>query len=104
MLGMDIHLACCFGEKVYYISEIDNNQIGQELSEFKPVELVGCEDEEAGSPDALASRVVHEAIVKEFYVSQYSVSYGVYDEKKKYFFVLEPDEVYFTREEAEEAI
>lgn len=27
----------------------NNNQIGQELSEFKPVELVDCEDEEAGS-------------------------------------------------------
>ena len=37
----------------------NNNQIGQELSEFKPVELVGCENEEAGNPDALASRVVH---------------------------------------------
>lgn len=37
----------------------NNNKIGQELSEFKPVELVGCEDEEAGSPDALALRVVH---------------------------------------------
>lgn len=73
MLGMDIHLACCFGEKVYYISETDNT-------------------------------LIEEAIVKEFYVSQYSVSYGVYDEKKNYFFILEPDEVYFTREEAEEAI
>lgn len=73
MLGMDIHLACCFGEKVYYISGIHNT-------------------------------LIEEAIVKEFYISQYSVSYGVYDEKKKYFFVLEPDEVYFTREEAEEAI
>ena len=70
---MDIHLACCFGEKVYYISEIDNT-------------------------------LIEEAIVKEFYISQYSVSYGVYDEKKNYFFILEPDEVYFTREEAEEAI
>ena len=36
-----------------------NNQIGQELPKFTPVELVGYEDEEAGSPDALASRVVH---------------------------------------------
>ena len=33
----------------------NNNQIGQELSEFKPVELVDYEDEEAGSRDALAS-------------------------------------------------
>ena len=38
----------------------NNNQIGQELSEFKPVELVGYEDEEAGSHDALVSRVVHQ--------------------------------------------
>ena len=27
----------------------NNNNIGQELSEFKPVELVGYEDEEAGN-------------------------------------------------------
>lgn len=45
--------------------------------------------------------IIGEAIVKEFYVSQDSVSYGAYDEKKKYFFVLEPDEIYFTREMAE---
>ena len=37
----------------------NNNNIGQELSEFKPVELVGYEDEEAGSTDALISWVVH---------------------------------------------
>lgn len=37
----------------------NNNKIGQELSEFKPVELVGCEDEETGSSDASASWVVH---------------------------------------------
>lgn len=48
--------------------------------------------------------LVEEAIVKEFYISQYSVSYGVYDEKKKYFFVLEPDEIYFTREKAEKVV
>lgn len=36
----------------------NNNNIGQELSEFKPVELVDYEDEEAGSPDALSSMVV----------------------------------------------
>lgn len=41
----------------------NNNQIGQELSKFKPVELVGCEDEEAGSSDALASGVVHNSDV-----------------------------------------
>ena len=37
----------------------NNNQIGQELSEFKPVEIVGYEVCEAGSPDALSSMVVH---------------------------------------------
>lgn len=37
----------------------NNNNIGQELSEFKPVELVGYEDEEAGNHDTLASMVVH---------------------------------------------
>ena len=73
MLGMDVHLPCSFGDKVYYISGIHNT-------------------------------LVEEAIVKEFYISQYSVSYGVYDEKKKYFFVLEPDEIYFTREEAEKVV
>ena len=28
----------------------NNSKIGQELSELKPVELVGYEDEEAGNP------------------------------------------------------
>jgi len=37
----------------------NNNNIGQELSEFKPVEIVGYEVCEAGSPDALSSMVVH---------------------------------------------
>ena len=36
-----------------------NNQIGQELSKFTPVELVGYDDKETGNPDALASWVVH---------------------------------------------
>lgn len=42
----------------------NNNQIGQELSEFKPVELVGYEHEEAGSPDTLASVAVHLILTK----------------------------------------
>ena len=37
----------------------NNNQIGQGLSEFKPVELVGCEDKEAGSPRPFRGWVVH---------------------------------------------
>lgn len=37
----------------------NNNNIGQELSEFKPVELVGCKDEEAGSPRPFRGWVVH---------------------------------------------
>lgn len=37
----------------------NNNNIGQELPEFKPVELVGYDDKETGNPDALASWVVH---------------------------------------------
>ena len=41
----------------------NNNNIGQELSEFKPVELVGCENEETGSPNALVLRVVHNSDV-----------------------------------------
>lgn len=40
----------------------NNNNIGQELSEFKPVEIVGYEVCEAGSPDALSSMVVHRGI------------------------------------------
>lgn len=37
----------------------NNNNIGQELSKFKPVEIVGYEVCEAGNSDALASWVVH---------------------------------------------
>jgi len=37
----------------------NNNNIGQELSEFKPVELVDYEDKEAGSPRPFRSWVVH---------------------------------------------
>lgn len=37
----------------------NNNNIGQELSEFKPVELVGYEDKEAGSPRPFRGWAVH---------------------------------------------
>ena len=37
----------------------NNNNRGQELSEFKPVELVGREDKEAGSPRPFMDWVVH---------------------------------------------
>ena len=37
----------------------NNNQIGQELPEFKPVESVGCENEEAGNPCVPTYGVVH---------------------------------------------
>lgn len=47
----------------------NNNEIGQELSEFKPVELVDCEDEEAGSHDALVSMAVHSWSGKYFGIS-----------------------------------
>ena len=40
----------------------NNNNIGQELSEFNPVELVGYEVCEAGNPNALSSMVVHRRI------------------------------------------
>ena len=38
----------------------NNNNIGQELSEFKPVEIVGCEVCEAGNPLSFSSWVVHQ--------------------------------------------
>ena len=44
----------------------NNNNIGQELSEFTLAEIVGYEVDEAGNADALASRVVHEEKIKEF--------------------------------------
>lgn len=47
-------------------------------------------------------KLVGEAIVEEFRISRGHTSFGVYD--KSYFFILESDEIYFTREEAEKAI
>lgn len=73
MLGMDVHFACCFGETVYYISEVDNITI-------------------------------KEAVVRGFRFYQYCTLYDVYDKEENRYFVLESDEIYFTREEAEKAI
>ena len=68
---MDIHLTCGFGDKVYYISEIDK---------------------------------IKEAIIRGVRIYQYCILYDVYDKEEDYYFVMESDEVYFTREEAKEAI
>lgn len=73
MFGMDVHFACCFGETVYYISEVDNITI-------------------------------KEAVIRGFLFYQYYTLYDVYDKEENRYFVLESDEIYFTREEAEEAI
>lgn len=45
---------------------------------------------------------IGEAIVEDFRISRYHTSFGVYD--KSNYFVLESDEVYFTREEAKRAL
>lgn len=71
MLGMDIHLPCSFGDKVYYISGIDE---------------------------------IKEATIRGFRIYQYCTLYDVYNKEEDTYIVLESDEVYFTREEAEEAI
>lgn len=68
---MDIRLPCGFGDKVYYISEIDK---------------------------------IKEAIIRWVRIYQYCTLYDVYDKEENRYFVLESDEIYFTREEAEEAI
>ncbi len=73
MLGMDVHFACCFGETVYYISEVDNITI-------------------------------KEAVIRGFRFYQYYTLYDVYDKEENRYFVLESDEIYFTREEAEKAL
>lgn len=46
--------------------------------------------------------LIGEAIVEELRTSKYNTSFGVYD--KSYFFVLESEEVYFTKEEAKKAL
>lgn len=71
MLGMDIHLLCSFGDKVYYISGVDK---------------------------------IKEATIRGFRIYQYCILYDVYDKEENRYFVLESDEIYFTREEAKDAI
>ena len=71
MLGMDVHLACYFGDKVYYISGVDK---------------------------------IKEATIRGFRIYQYCILYDVYNKEEDDYFVMESDEVYFTREEAEEAL
>lgn len=46
--------------------------------------------------------LIGEAIVEDFRVSRDHISFGVYD--RSYFFVLESEEVYFTKEEAKKAL
>lgn len=59
----------------------NNNNIGQELSEFKPVEIVGCEICEAGSPPSFNSEVVHSNDFRNAY-------YEATDNERKEFFEL----------------
>lgn len=47
-------------------------------------------------------KLIGEAIVEELRISRDHISFGVYS--KSNFFVLGPDEVYFTREAVEKAI
>lgn len=47
-------------------------------------------------------KLIGEAIVEELRIQRDHTSFGVYS--KSNFFVLDPDEVYFTREAAEKAI
>ena len=46
--------------------------------------------------------LIGEAIVEELRISKDRTLFGVYD--RSYYFVLESDEIYFTREEAEKAL
>jgi len=73
MLGTDVHLPCSFGDKVYYISEIDDITI-------------------------------KEATIRGFRIYQYHTLYDLYDAEEDRYFVIESDEAYFSREDAEEAI
>lgn len=47
-------------------------------------------------------KLIGEAIVEELRISRDHIAFGVYS--KSSFFVLDPDEVYFTREAVEKAI
>lgn len=73
MLGMDVHFACCFGETVYYISEVDNITI-------------------------------KEAIIRGFCIYHDCILYEVYNKEENDYFVMESRKIYFTIEEAKDAI
>ena len=47
---------------------------------------------------------IKEVVVRGFRFYQYCTLYDVYDKEENRYFVLESDEIYFTREEAEENI
>jgi hypothetical protein len=47
---------------------------------------------------------IKEAVVRGFRFYQYYTLYDVYDKEENRYFVLESDEIYFTKEEAEEAL
>jgi hypothetical protein len=71
MLGMDIHLPCSFGDKVYYISGIDK---------------------------------IKEAIIRGFCIYHDCILYEVYNKEENDYFVMESRKIYFTIEEAKDAI
>ncbi len=71
MLGMDIHLPCSFGDKVYYISGIDK---------------------------------IKEAIIRGFCIYRDCILYEVYNKEENDYFVMESRKIYFTIEEAKDAI
>ena len=71
MLGMDIHLPCSFGDKVYYISGIDK---------------------------------IKEAIIRGFRIYHDCILYDVYNKEENDYFVMESRKIYFTIEEAKDAI
>lgn len=71
MLGMDIHLPCSFGDKVYYISGIDK---------------------------------IKEVIIRGFCIYRDCILYEVYNKEENDYFVMESRKIYFTIEEAKDAI
>lgn len=47
---------------------------------------------------------IKEAVVRGFRIYQYCILYDVYNKEEDDYFVMESDEIFFTREEAKEAI
>lgn len=47
---------------------------------------------------------VKEAIIRGFRIYQYCILYDVYNKEEDDYFVMESDEVYFTKEKAEKAL